>query len=286
MINFIKYTKVYFIISIIFLSIGIFSMIKNGFIFGIDFTGGSIVEYKLTKNVNETNLKNKLKLSSIEIISINKTNDKIFSIRTSPINEDQEGELRKKIKDVFSTNVEILRFDSVGPALGRETVNKTFIASLVALAGILIYISFTFKKFSYGIAAVFATVHDFLILLGMYSLMTLFFSAEVDSLFITAVLTTMSFSVHDTIVVFDKIRDYKKTSALSIDILSNKALTETMVRSINNSLTIILMLIPLVVLGTESIRFFAAALLVGTITGTYSSPFIAVPLLVIFEKKK
>lgn len=261
-------------------------MIKNGFIFGIDFTGGSIVEYKLTKNVNETNLKNKLKLSSIEIISINKTNDKIFSIRTSPINEDQEGELRKKIKDVFSTNVEILRFDSVGPALGRETVNKTFIASLVALAGILIYISFTFKKFSYGIAAVFATVHDFLILLGMYSLMTLFFSAEVDSLFITAVLTTMSFSVHDTIVVFDKIRDYKKTSALSIDILSNKALTETMVRSINNSLTIILMLIPLVVLGTESIRFFAAALLVGTITGTYSSPFIAVPLLVIFEKKK
>ena len=133
-------------------------------------------------------------------------------------------------------------------------------------------------------AAIAAMLHDFLVLIGMYALSRPF-GAEVDALFITSLLTTMSFSVHDTIVVFDKIREYKGTSGLSLEILANKALTETMIRSINNSITIMLMLVPLVFMGGDSIRFFAAALLIGTITGTYSSPFVATPLLVFFEKK-
>ena len=170
--------------------------------------------------------------------------------------------------------------------MGKETVRKTIIASIVAIFGILIYITITFRKLNYGIAAIIATFHDFFVLIGVYALLSHFLGAEVDSLFITAVLTTMAFSVHDTIVVFDKIREYRRTSALSIEILANKALTETMVRSVNNSLTIILMLIPLVIFGTLTLKFFAAALLIGTITGTYSSPFIATPLLVGLEKLK
>jgi len=182
--------------------------------------------------------------------------------------------------------VQSLRFETVGPSLGKETVRKTIIASIVAIFGILIYITITFRKLNYGIAAIIATFHDFFVLIGVYALLSHFLGAEVDSLFITAVLTTMAFSVHDTIVVFDKIREYRRTSALSIEILANKALTETMVRSVNNSLTIILMLIPLVIFGTLTLKFFAAALLIGTITGTYSSPFIATPLLVGLEKLK
>jgi preprotein translocase SecF subunit len=112
------------------------------------------------------------------------------------------------------------------------------------------------------------------------------FGAEIDTLFITAVLTTMSFSVHDTIVMFDKIREYKKTSGLDIEILANKALTETIVRSVNNSLTIILMLVPLTFFGGDAVKFFAAALLIGTVTGTYSSPCIATPLLVLLERRR
>ena len=154
---------------------------------------------------------------------------------------------------------------------------------MVAIFGILLYISFTFKKLSYGVAAVTALLHDLLVLFGMYALLSRF-GAEVDTLFITAVLTTMSFSVHDTIVMFDKIREYKRTSGLSIEILANKALTETIVRSVNNSLTIILMLIPLIFFGGAAVKFFAAALLIGTITGTYSSPCIATPLLVLLEE--
>jgi preprotein translocase subunit SecF len=157
-------------------------------------------------------------------------------------------------------------------------------AVLFASLGILAYMTYAFKKVKHGLAAVIALGHDFLVLVGSYSLISHFFGAEVDTLFITAILTTMSLSVHDTIVVFDKIREYERTTVLPIEVLVNKALTETLVRSTNNSLTIILMLVPLTFVGGETIRFFAAALLIGSITGIYSSPFVATPILVWLEK--
>ncbi|EKE14231.1 MAG: hypothetical protein ACD_12C00614G0001, partial [uncultured bacterium] len=130
-------------------------------------------------------------------------------------------------------------------------------------------------------------IHDFLIVIGFYSLLSHFAGAEVDLLFVTALLTTMSFSVHDTIVIFDKIREYRRTDdQTSFTIIANKSITETMVRSLNNSLTIILMLTALVLLGGATIRFFVSALLIGTIIGTYSSPFVAVPFLEFLEKNK
>jgi preprotein translocase subunit SecF len=136
-------------------------------------------------------------------------------------------------------------------------------------------------------AAIVAMLHDFLIMVGSFSIMSHFLGAEVDSLFITALLTSLTFSVHDTIVVFDKIREYRKNDrGTDIEELANRALTETMVRSFNNSLTIMLMLIALLLVGGETIKFFTAALLIGTITGSYSSPFIATPVLVWLEKRK
>ena len=130
-------------------------------------------------------------------------------------------------------------------------------------------------------------IHDFLVVLGSYSLLSHFFGAEVDTLFVTAVLTSLSFSVHDTIIVFDKIREYRKRDTITaFSVLANKAFTETIVRSLNNSLTTMLMLGALILLGGASTRFFVSALLIGIITGTYSSPFVATPLLDMLERRK
>ncbi|OGK39556.1 protein-export membrane protein SecF [Candidatus Roizmanbacteria bacterium RIFCSPHIGHO2_12_FULL_44_10] len=287
MINFLKYTKIYFCLSALIIGIGAVALFSYGFKFSIDFTGGSVVEYSAKQAIETNQIEKAFKNQKTKAATVERSVSGSYIIRSTPINERQEASIREDVKKAAHLKeLTLLRFETVGPSLGAETVRKTIIASLVAVLGILIYVSLTFRKFSYGIAAVIALIHDLLVLVGVYALVTHFFGAEIDSLFITAVLTTMSFSVHDTIVVFDKIREYRRTSALSIEILANKALTETMVRSVNNSLTIVLMLIPLVILGTDMIRFFAAALLIGTISGTYSSPFIATPLLVWIEKRR
>jgi preprotein translocase subunit SecF len=147
--------------------------------------------------------------------------------------------------------------------------------------------SFAFKGFDFAFAAVLAMLHDFLVVLGTYSLLSYFFGAEFDLMFVTALLTTMSFSVHDTIIIFDKIREYIRTGhGAVIEDLCDQAVTETMVRSLNNSMAIVFMLLALLLMGGATIRFFVATLLIGTITGTYSSPFIATPLLIVLEKQK
>lgn len=277
MINFIKYTKVYLMFSLIVISAGLFTILTKGFNVSIDFKGGSVLEYAFKNDKSQADIKQVFKNNKIDVISITAETPQRFIIKAAPITEQQEAKVRKE------TGAQQLRFDSVGPVLGFETIRKTFFASVVAIFGILLYITFTFRKLSYGVAAVVALLHDLLVLFGIYAVLSRF-GAEVDALFVTAVLTTMSFSVHDTIVMFDKIREYKRTSGLGIDILANKALTETIVRSVNNSLTIILMLVPLTFFGGNAVKFFAAALLIGTITGTYSSPCIATPLLVFLER--
>jgi len=147
--------------------------------------------------------------------------------------------------------------------------------------------SFAFRGLNFALAAIVALLHDLLVLVGVYSLISHFLGAELDTLFVTAALTTMSFSVHDTIVIFDKIREHVRVEGKgNIQETSNKALTETMVRSLNNSMTIAFVLLALMLIGGSTIKFFAAALLVGTITGTYSSPFVATPVYVFLEKRK
>jgi len=237
------------------------------------------VSYTFRKPQAEDAIRQVFKKEKVDIIEMSRKKDTEALVRTKPMNEKQEVDIRA------SLSATLKRFDSVGPSLGQETVRKTAIASLAGIIGILLYVSFTFKRFNYGIAAIVALLHDICVLIGTYAILGML-GAEFDALFITALLTTMSFSVHDTIVVFDKIREYRKTSGLSITDIANRSLTETIVRSLNNSLTIVLMLVPLTFIGGESLRFFAAALLIGTITGTYSSPFIATPLLVFFEKRR
>ena len=151
----------------------------------------------------------------------------------------------------------------------------------------MIYVWVQFNELKYGVSAILAMFHDSLVLLGVFSLLGHFYHVEVDMLFVTALLTTLSFSVHDTIVVYDRIRELRgRYSKYSLTSLINTAITETLSRSINNSVTIIIMLAALAMLGGDTIRWFSAALLIGAVTGTYSSTFTAAPLLLLWEDIK
>ncbi len=260
MILWMKYKFIYFAISAIFLSIGIFSLAKWGLKLGIDFTGGIVTEYQLQ--------------------------DGEIKIEKYGIKSDEE--INKIRDDIKSLGAKELRFEVVGPSIGPELIRKTMYALAISAGLILIWVAIQFKSLKFGISATLATLHDSLILLGGFSLLGHFANVEIDFLFVTAVLTILSFSVHDTIVVYDRIREkqrkYDPTLGTDITKIANSALTETMVRSINNSFTIIFMLLSLVLLGGDSVRWFAVALLIGTISGTYSSPFVAVPILVTWEE--
>jgi len=255
MVNFLKYQFLYFLISFFVIGFGIFSILKWGYRYSIDFTGGTTLEYQVK--------------------------DKVYNLKTKPLNEVEQKNLITSLEKKNKAKITVLRLETVGPVLGKETISKTVIASVLAIVGILIYMSFAFKGFNYAISAILAMIHDFFVVVGSYSLLSHFFGAEVDLMFVTAILTTMSFSVHDTIVIFDKIREYLKEEGKgSIEYFANKALTETMARSVNNSMTIVFMLLALILFGGSTIRFFIITLLIGTITGTYSSPFVATPILV------
>lgn len=286
MFDFLKYKIIYLLISLTIIGIGLSSVFFWGFNYSIDFVGGSNLEYQLDKDIPVENVKKVIADNKIEVISIRK-NGKIYYIRTKSLDEKKEVLLKNDIASQLKTKVTILRSETVGPTIGKETLRKTFIASAIAIVGILLYISYAFKSLNYAIAAISALFHDVIVVIGMYSLISHFFGAELDTLFVTALLTTMSFSVHDTIVVFDQMREYqKKQGKGNIEMYANKALTETMVRSLNNSMTIIFMLLALVLLGGSTIRYFAIALLIGTLTGTYSSPFVATPIVVWLEKRR
>ena len=196
-------------------------------------------------------------------------------------------ELKNEVLDLLATEYGVVveeRFETVGPSLGKELLRKTLTGVAIAAVLIMIYVWVQFSELKYGVSAILAMFHDSIILLGIFSLLGYFYGTEVDMLFVTALLTTLSFSVHDTIVVYDRIRELKrKYPRYELVTLVNTAVTETLSRSINNSVTIIIMLSALAMLGGDTIRWFAIALLVGAVTGTYSSTFTAAPLLLLWD---
>ena len=262
MIRFSKYIWLYALISALVLVPGVYSLVRWGLRPAIDFTGGTLVEVKSN--------------TPPVAAGVQKTGSGTYLVR---------------LKDeTASIAGEILREETVGPVLGKELLRKTVTAALFAIAAILAYVAYAFKNIKFGISAIIALVHDLLVVLGCFSLFGHFWGVEVDTLFVTAFLTTISFSVHDTIVVFDRIREKSRRGEReSFEAITDQALTETMGRSLTNSFTIIFMLLALALLGGDTIRWFVIALLIGTISGTYSSPFVATPVLILWnrwEKRK
>ena len=258
MILWMKFRWLYLMISGVILASGILSIIKWGFNIGIEFTGGVVAEDRFSDGTQ-----------------------KVYKYPPKEV-----GEIEKIRADFKAQNATEVSFDNVGPSIGPELVKKTLYALGLSAGLILLWIAYQFKSFKFGISATLATLHDTVILLGSFSLLGHFFGAEIDFLFVTAMLTILSFSVHDTIVVFDRIRERKKKLNLggSLTETANEAISETMVRSLNNSFTIILMLLAHILMGGDSTKWFAVALLIGTISGTYSSPFVAIPILVTWDE--
>jgi preprotein translocase subunit SecF len=274
---------IYLVLSLLVIVPGMVCLVLFGLKPSIDFTGGSLLEVQFTADVPATSdIEERLK-DVVDISSIQTSGERSVIVRSKPLTLDEKEVVIQKLQDAFPS-VQELRFESVGPVLGRELLIKTVFAVLIVAVVIALYIMRQFSELKYGIAAVLAMFHDTAVLFAVFTFLGMWRDVEVDVLFVTAVLTTLSFSVHDTIVFFDRIRELRrKQTKTSLRDLVNVAAVQTLGRSINNSLTIIIMLLALVLLGGESIRWFSVALLVGAITGTYSSTFTAVPLLLLWE---
>lgn len=285
MIRFSKYIWIYALISGFVLVPGIYSLSRFGLKQSIDFTGGTLLEVSFDKPVEESLIAQVAKSGDVPVVSIQSSANNTFFLRIKPEGSDKMVAFQQMVEKQASSTATVLRNETVGPVLGSELMVKAIIAAAFAILCIFGYVAYAFKDIKFGGSAIVALVHDLLVVLGIFSLLGVVWGVEVDTLFVTAFLTTMSFSVHDTIVVFDRIREYRRRDEKTpFNEIADRALTETMGRSLTNSFTIIFMLLALILMGGESTKWFVVALLTGTISGTYSSPFVATPVLLLWDR--
>ncbi len=292
----------YFLFSGLIIIPGLISLCLWGVRPSIDFTGGTLYEFRLPISttdkqnqplkIEKEDVKKIVESQKIEVASIQDSGDKTFLLRMKPIDKDQHEKLQKDLQDKFGA-IKELRFETVGPAVGQETTMNAVKAVIVASVAIIIYVALAFRKipkpyssWKFGVCAVVSLVHDVLVVLGLFSILGHFAKVEIDSLFITGLLTIMGFTVHDTIVVFDRIREnLNKMPGADFTRVVNESVLQTLARSLSTSLTVLLTLLALLLFGGETIKWFVVALLIGIASGTYSSIFNAAPLLVIWNDK-
>lgn len=285
MIRFSKYLWLYFCISALVLIPGLYTLARHGLRPAVDFTGGTLLEIQSEIAMPQTSVEEALAQEGITTAVVQSVGDRGFMIRLKPEDSPKTSLFQQALASASAQPIMIVRNETVGPVLGQELLRKTIAAALVAISAILLYVAYAFRNIKFGVSAIVALVHDLLVVLGVFALLGQWLHVEVDTLFVTAFLTTMSFSVHDTIVVFDRIREMgRRGEKGSFEELCDKALTETIGRSFTNSLTIMFMLVALVLMGGSTVQWFVTALLIGTISGTYSSPFIATPVLILWDR--
>ncbi len=289
----VKYRKFFYALSSILILGSVFSMVYWGFNLGIDFKGGSIleVEYKDVRPA-QTDLITAITPLNLDA-SVRPTGDKGFIIRMKSINQDEKKSLVEALAIPKDAKFEEKRFDSIGPVLGVEALRKSLSSIALVLLAIVLFIAYAFRKVSepisswkYGFVAIIALFHDVIIPTGVFSILGHFKGYEIDTLFVTALLVVLGFSVHDTIVVFDRVREnlgHASSKKPFIEIVG-ESVSQTFTRSINTSLTTLLALIVLYFIGGESTQHFSLALIIGIVAGTYSSIFIGSPLLVTIER--
>lgn len=287
-----KYKVWYFIFSLLIILPGLYFLLTSGLRLGIDFTGGALLEYKFEKRIDLNELRQQVSSQDIEVGQIIPASDSTYIIRTKPIEQDKINRLKSFLSDKFG-QLEERRVEFVGPVIGSELRQKSIIGVALASIVIVLYIAFSFRKipkpassWRFGITAVLALIHDILVVVGVFAILGYFLGVEVDTLFVTALLTVIGFSVHDTIVVFDRIRENltKNIGRKFIDV-TNLSIVQTLGRSLNTSLTVVFVLLAILLFGGETLRWFVVALLVGIVSGTYSSIFNATALLVWWEER-
>lgn len=311
LINIVKYRVVWLCITAMLLLPGVIGLIWAGIHnpnhiplkVGIDYTGGTILQYGVKENISNdalgkirVNLENiGLENPNIQIIHANADNQKenkdiknIISIRTKFIG--QETSTVNQITSALSKdyqNPDLISVSSVGPTLGKELFKNSLIAVGLAFLGITIYLTIRFK-FDYALAAILGIAHDVLFVVGAFALLGIFYNVQVDGLFITAILTVVGFSVHDTIVVFDRVRENLRyySKKMTFGEIMNASVNQTLARSINTSLTILITLLALYFFGGVTTKDFVLAMILGIAIGTWSSIFFCSVLVEFWEDKK
>ncbi|OGC61144.1 protein-export membrane protein SecF [candidate division WWE3 bacterium RIFOXYC1_FULL_40_10] len=299
MMNLMKYKVWYLVVSLVLMLPGTVYLLKEGLHLAIDFTGGSIITFSFSPMENEETIVRdvfKEKGVDIESVRLDKQEKTTAEIKTKPLDTAKFDELKNGLSEKFAqNNFEQKSFETVGPVVGAETAKKAFVALAWAMIGIMSYIAYAFRNIpkpyssiKFGISAIIAMFHDAYVVIGFFAILGHYFGVEIDALFITALLTVLGFSVHDTIVVFDRIRENlrKLPKSFNFEEVANFSVVETLARSLATSFTVVLTLSSLYVLGGASIKNFVLAMLVGIISGTYSSIFTATPILVLWEKAK
>lgn len=288
----IKYKNWFFAFSLIVIIPGIIALSLWRLKLGIDFVGGTLWEVNFVQNqLVPADVEKFLQQENAEVSSISQTSQNSVMVRMKVFEEDKINDLKNKINEKFG-KTEDLRLETVGPTISKELTQKALMAVAIAILAILSYITWAFRQIpkptsslAFGIATIIALLHDVIIVVGIFAILGRFAKIEIDSLFITALLTVIGFSVHDTIVVFDRIREnLKKHQDLNFESVVNHSLVQTLGRSLSTSLTAIFVLFALYLFGGESIKTFVLALLIGIISGTYSSIFNAAPLLVVWHE--
>lgn len=292
MINIIGKTKYTYAFSITLTVLSVISLFIWGLKFGIDFTGGTLMEIKFTTAAPENSaIEAKLKDLDLKSLTLQKTGDDMILIRYASEDDKINQQVFEKITQ-NNPEAKQLRVDFINSSVSQELKSKSLWAIFWAVAGIMAYIAWAFRKVSYpvqswkyGLGAVIALVHDILITVGAFALLGHFQGIEVGIPFIAALLTILGFSVHDTIVVYDRTREnlLRGSRKEAFADVVNRSLNETLVRSINTSMTVIITLLAIYIFGGQSIQDFSLALLIGVTFGTYSSIFIASALLVTFH---
>jgi preprotein translocase subunit SecF len=293
MLDIIGRKNLYFIISLVLIIPGVISLFLYGLNLSIDFTGGSrmsLVYEKVPDQATLDTVRKEITEENIKVATIQRSQSTVI-VRTSPINDTQNRKITTELQK-STGNFKQEEFETVGPVIGQETALNALKSIVLASALIVLYLAWSFRKvpkpassWRFGITAIITLIHDVLVLLGLFSLFGHFFHVEVDSLFLTALLTVMGFSVHDTIVVFDRIRENLLRGGSSHFAQTvNDAILQTMTRSLNTSWTALLVLLAMLLFGGQSTFWFVMALFIGIAVGTYSSIFNAAPLLVLWHE--
>jgi len=277
--DFIGRRKIWYLFSLAIIIPGIISLMLQGLNLGIDFTGGNLMEIQFKQPAQVEQVRSAFAEYVKTGFTVQETGENTFQVQTDSLTEEENGAIRSALTTQLGAN-EVLRNEHVGPVVGRELSLNAFYALLVASVCMVVYITFRFE-FSFAVAAILALLHDVLILVGIVSI----FQMEVDASFVAVVLTIIGYSINDTIIIFDRIREnmrlVKKIDNLAT--LVNDSLLQTLARSINTVVTVVIMLLALLFLGGVTTRVFSLQLLVGILAGCYSSICVASPLWIDYQ---
>lgn len=290
MIDFMGKKQWFFLISTIVMGISVISLAVFGLQLGIDFTGGTSMTLRFNPQVQQEELRQEITTFG-HPEAIIQSSDQDFLIRMKEITPAEKEELTTRLSEELSTEVVVRDYNTISPSIATETATSAGIAVLIAAVAMLFYIAWAFRRmpspFRWGACAIFALIHNVLIVAGIFSILGEAVSMEIDAMFLTGVLTVVGYSINNTVVVFDRIRE-NIIKGISVDfaVTVNSSLLETLGRSLNTSLTTICVILALFLFGGATIHNFMLVLLIGLIAGTYSSMLIAGPLLVVWEKKE